>query len=296
MTRRPGAGDDAARSAPGVQRAIVRRERPAVMAHVRGRAADGRRFTRFVRASPVTVGLAAVVSVVAVAQAASRGPGDLDSPTRWLGWSTHAVTRGQWWRLFTPNLVNPANNGLHVHSSAAAHYAFSLLGLVVLGIALERRIGWRWFLVTAFVSGLTAFTSLALTDPHGPAYDGGSSGIIAGAGGALVVLLCQHRRDSPRTRRWWWTAAAVVALLCFVSTTWSANVNQVHAVSFAAGAAIAAGLRSFRGLGTPARGIAVLLVVMSLSVAGIRTIEQPNPAPPEPSAARSTPSASRETV
>jgi membrane associated rhomboid family serine protease len=228
----------------------------------------------------VTVVVVVVVSVVAVGQEASRGAGDLDAPTRWLGWSTHDVTRGQWWRLFTPNLVNPANNGLHVHSSAAAHYAFSLLGLVALGIALERRIGGRWFLVTAFVSGLSAFTSLALTDPHGRAYDGGSSGIIAGIGGALVMLLWQHRRDSPTARRWWWTAAVVAALLFLVSTTWSANVNQVHAVSFAAGAAMALGLRSFRGLRTPARGIAVVLVVMSLAVAGIRTLQQPNPEAP----------------
>jgi membrane associated rhomboid family serine protease len=200
-------------------------------------------LARPARAYPATLGLVAVVSLVAIAQAAYPGTRNLDSPTRWLRWSTYDVVRGQWWRLFTPNLVNPGGNGLHVHTSAGTHYASNLLGLVVLGVALERRIGWRWFLAITFVSGTAAFTSLTLTYPHDRGYDGGTSGIVAGIGGALVVLLWQHRADSATARRWWRTAAVVVPLLCLVSTTWAANVNQVHGVSFLAGAVIVAALR-----------------------------------------------------
>jgi hypothetical protein len=132
---------------------------------------------------------------------------------------------------------------------------------------------------------MTAFSSLALTYPRGRGYDGGTSGIVAGIGGAVVVLVWRGRKDSPTARRWWRTAAVVVPLLGLVSATWAANVNQVHGVSFLAGAVMAAALRSAGPLRPSARGTAVLLVVISIAVAGFRTIEQPRPAPPDPTPA-----------
>ena len=231
------------------------------------------RITRLARRCPATLCLGAVVSLVAVAEASCPGTGDLDSPTRKLGWSTHDVIRGQWWRPLTANLVNPANNGLHVHTSAASHYASNLLGLVVLGSALERRVGWRWFAVIAAVAGGTAFGSLALTNPDGRVYDGGTSGIIAGLGGALIVLLWQQRRVSRAARRWWRTAVTVVLLLVLVSTTWATNVNQVHGVSFIVGASIAASLRPPRGLSRP-RAVAAVFAVLTIITVAYRTIER----------------------
>jgi membrane associated rhomboid family serine protease len=187
-----------------------------------------------------TAALAIVVSLIAALEAARPGSGDVDDPTRWLGWSSYLVTRGEWWRLVTSNLVNPANNGLGGHTSAAAHYALNLLGLVVLGVVLERRVAWRRLSVIGIVSGMAGFGSLVLTHPYERAYDGGTSGIVAGLGEALVVFMWSERHDGKWARVRWLLAASVVLLLFVKSTTWTANVNQVHGVAFITGALLAA--------------------------------------------------------
>jgi len=190
-----------------------------------------------------TGALVVVVSVVAALQAALPEQGDLDAPTRWLGWSAPLVSHGQWWRFVTPDLVNPANNGLGGHTSAGAHYALNLLGLVVLGTALERRVGWRRLLLIAVVSGTVGYGSLALTHPHATGYDGGTSGIVAGIGGSLVVWLWAERTVGAAAKLRWWLAVVIVTSVFLLSTTWAANVNQTHGVAFVVGVALAALLR-----------------------------------------------------
>jgi len=84
---------------------------------------------------------------------------------------------GQWWRIVTPVLVQPSGWGQLV---------FNLLGLVVVGIVLQRyvgRVGWLSIYVVGGVGSSAVISAWSPTDTGG-----GSSAAVAALIGSLAVL------------------------------------------------------------------------------------------------------------
>ena len=88
----------------------------------------------------------------------------------------HLLT-GQWWRAVTPVLVQPDGWGQLV---------FNLLGIAVIGAALQRRLGWvGWALI--YLAGGSGTIALYIAWHPGDT-GGGSSAAVAALIGALAVL------------------------------------------------------------------------------------------------------------
>ena len=84
---------------------------------------------------------------------------------------------GQWWRAVTPVLVQPSGWGQLV---------FNLLGIAVVGAALQRRLGWAgWSLI--YLAGGSGTIALYVAWHPGDT-GGGSSAAVAALIGALAVL------------------------------------------------------------------------------------------------------------
>jgi hypothetical protein len=107
---------------------------------------------------------------------------------------------GQWWRGFTPVLVQ---------SDGWGQLAFNLLGLALLGAAVERRVSRPWWVLIFLLGGPGSIAVLSAWKPE--ATGGGSSDAVAALLGAYIVLLVIEG-----ARGWW---------------EWPA---QLYAVSFAA--------------------------------------------------------------
>lgn len=106
---------------------------------------------------------------------------------------------GQWWRTVTPVLVQPSGWGQLV---------FNLLGIAVVGAALQHRLGWAGWSLTYLVGG---FGSIAVYLAWHPGdTGGGSSAAVAALIGALAVL---SAADVDRGRLAWVGHLAWVAQL-----------------------------------------------------------------------------------
>lgn len=98
---------------------------------------------------------------------------------------------GQWWRAFTPVLVQ---------SDGWGQLAFNLLGLALLGVAVERRVSRPWWVLVFLLGGPGSIAVLSAWKPE--ATGGGSSDAVAALLGAFTLLLVV---DGPRMR-WEWPA------------------------------------------------------------------------------------------
>ena len=84
---------------------------------------------------------------------------------------------GQWWRAVTPVLVQPSGWGQLV---------FNLLGIAVIGAALQRRLGWGGWSLTYLAGGVGTIALYIAWHPGDTG--GGSSAAVAALIGALAVL------------------------------------------------------------------------------------------------------------
>lgn len=85
---------------------------------------------------------------------------------------------GQWWRVVTPVLVQPSGWGQLV---------FNLVGIAVVGAALQRHLGWAGWSLTYLVGGSGSIVVYSAWHPADTG--GGSSAAVAALIGALAVLL-----------------------------------------------------------------------------------------------------------
>jgi membrane associated rhomboid family serine protease len=140
-----------------------------------------RRVLALERVPVATIATAALTVAVGIAQLLAPVTGVLQrDAARVLG--------GEWWRLATTMLVH----------GGVAHLLFNLAGILLVGMALERRVGaWRWVVIYV-ASGVGAGLAEVLIDPAG--VDTGASGGVAGLIGALLVVSA-GRREPP-----WWPA------------------------------------------------------------------------------------------
>jgi membrane associated rhomboid family serine protease len=153
------------------------------------------------------------------------------------------VLGGEWWRLATTMFVH----------GGVAHLLFNVAGILLVGTALERRVGaWRWVVVYV-ASGVGAGLAEVLIDPVG--VDTGASGGVAGLIGALLVVSVR-RREPP----WWpgWVYAGFFAVY-LAGLAWGGVITG----SVAGSLAIAV-LVTVRRAAGPRVLLRVLLALMAL--------------------------------
>ncbi|MGI8576789.1 MAG: DUF6069 family protein [Nocardioidaceae bacterium] len=145
-------------------------------------------------------------STLAVSLVALASPGLMRLLTRDLT----QLRAGQWWRVVTPVLVQPDGWGQLV---------FNLLGIAVVGAALERRTSRSVWTLTYLLGGVGSIAVISAWRPLDTG--GGSSNAVAALIGALTVLLAADSHvQSARDQHNHWSRA-----------DWPA---QVYCVFFAA--------------------------------------------------------------
>lgn len=128
----------------------------------------------------LTVAVVAITLIVSVAAMASP---------RLMGLFVRDLPKarsGQWWRFVTPVFVQPDGWG---------QLAFNLLGIAVVGAALERRTSRTVWTLTFLLGGVGSIAIISAWHPPDPG--GGSSDAVAALIGAFTVLLAfddQYRR------------------------------------------------------------------------------------------------------
>ena len=145
------------------------------------------------------------------------------------------VVRHEYWRLFT---------ALFLHYGSL-HLGINLLGLYILGPALERMIGATKFVLSYLLSGLGSSAGVVLLWSLGLTKSNllvGASGCIMGVIGVSAGLLLRHRQ-SPLAGRQLQNIIAIVAIQTAFDL-WSPQVSlAAHLSGFVSGVAIGLVLR-----------------------------------------------------
>ncbi|MDQ6874288.1 MAG: rhomboid family intramembrane serine protease [Actinomycetota bacterium] len=155
------------------------------------------------RRPALTVVVCAVV--VAVSVVAAFSPALMDLFTRDLA----RLRAGQWWRAFTPVLVQPDGWG---------QLAFNLLGLTVVGAAVERRVSRACWALIFLLGGPGSIAVLSVWKPADTG--GGSSDAVAALLGAFILLqVIDSRVIDDRRMRWEWAPQAYAVFFASYLTT-----------------------------------------------------------------------------
>lgn len=157
---------------------------------------------------------------------------------------------GQWWRVVTPVLVQPSGWGQLI---------FNLLGVAVLGAALQRRLGWAsWSLI--YLAGGSG--SIAVYSTWHPAdTGGGSSAAVAALIGAFVVVSIASGRLGALA----WVAQLYSVFFAVYLTT--LDLGGVVPSIIAGNASIIVMFAARRAVSPTALTRACLLVVLAAGVA-----------------------------
>ncbi|WP_186316086.1 rhomboid family intramembrane serine protease [Catellatospora sichuanensis] len=194
------------------------------------------RALQTVRAAPLTIAVAALTTLVFAAQLAA--PEVVDALQRGPG----IMRDGQWWRLLGTLLVQPSGWG---------QFAYNTLGLVLVGMAVERRLGRIRWLALYLAAGLAGVVLMLVLHPLDTG--GGSSDAVAGLIGALAVMT--WRGWTPPLPAFLYAAHFALYLATFAAA-------GVIAATIAGAAAVALGMATHRSGDTRlARGVVVALVV-----------------------------------
>jgi membrane associated rhomboid family serine protease len=132
------------------------------------------------RRYPVTAAITATTALVGAAQFAA--PVVVSTLQR----DPDLIRAGQWWRLLTAIFVQPSGWG---------QYVYNVLGIVLVGVAVERRCGRVRWLVLYLGAGLVGVVLVLALYPH--AVGGGSSDAVAGLIGGLTVVMWRTGRLPP---------------------------------------------------------------------------------------------------
>jgi membrane associated rhomboid family serine protease len=185
-----------------------------------------------------------------------------------------SVAHGQWWRLVTYELINPALRHAGQskdYVSAPAHVTNNLAVLLAFGPRLEAQLGRITYLVLWPLAGAAGAAWSAWVSVNGSA--AGSSGSMAGVIGAVVVLAFVRRATG--AQRWYGWAAAAFLVVFIVVSGLQFTVDRVHLGGAVAGAAMSVGSYAasrLRGFGRSLRVLSMVLVLGAvLAFAGALT-------------------------
>ncbi|MDI1460929.1 rhomboid family intramembrane serine protease [Catellatospora sp. KI3] len=223
---------------------------------------------RAFRAGPLTAAIALLTTATFAAQLAEPAVVDL------LHRDAALIRDGQWWRLLSPLLVQPSGWG---------QYLYNTLGLLLVGVAVERRLGQVRWLLLFLAGGLAGVAFALLLDPSGTG--GGSSDAVAALIGALAVLT--WRDSSPpamASRLYGFHFTVYLAVLAAAGPTAGTIAGALAVAVFMAtragrvgrwglAAAVVTGALVMVGLGDP-HGVG-LLTGLVLAMALARTAAKP---------------------
>lgn len=173
---------------------------------------------------------------------------------------------GQWWRAVTPVLVQPDGWG---------QLLFNLLGVAVVGAALERRTSRAAWTLTYVLGGVGTIVVISAWQPLDTG--GGSSDAVAALIGAFTVLLTAEHHDAhdhpgQHNRRHGADALAQVYCVFFAGYLTALDLGGVWWSILAGNATIAAFVTARRALSPSQLTRACLLVVGAAGV--LMTAEQ----------------------
>ena len=167
---------------------------------------------------------------------------------------------GQWWRIITPVLVQPDGWGQLV---------FNLLGVTVVGAALEHRTSRAAWMLTYLLVGVGGIAAASAWQPAD--LGGGSSDAVAALIGALTLLLAaenhdHHDRNDPGGSRPWAAWPAQVYCVFFAGYLTALDLGGVWWSILAGDATIAAFFIARRALTPTGVTRACLLLVGAAGV------------------------------
>lgn len=106
----------------------------------------------------------------------------------WGGNAASEVQKGEWWRLITSMFLH----------GGFSHLLMNMIGLVSIGVTVERIYGHRLFALIYFGSGVIG-SALSLNYAAQHVVSVGASGAIFGIAGAMMIGLYQHKDKLPKT-------------------------------------------------------------------------------------------------
>jgi membrane associated rhomboid family serine protease len=206
--------------------------------------------------------MVAVVSVLFVAQWLSGiWSGNITHLQRPLIYSLHGLSHGQWWRIVTPNLTNGPTWIDIVGPAGVVHLVSNVVGLLVVGPVVERRLGGPRYLALALLAGAVAYGWLVVPLPPADNFDG-TSGALYGVIGAAAALTLMR----PPRQRAEWTRVSLVALYVLGGVLNQPLITrEIHAGGFFAGFVLALVFARFRRptvVVSTAVGVVVALLVL----------------------------------
>ena len=227
--------------------------------------------------APVTPTLIAVNTIVFVLMLWGAEPlGDPDTFIEWGGNFGPRTANGEWWRLFT---------ALFVHTSWL-HLLASVLGLVPLGLIVERLVGSVAFAAMYVVVGICSSAMNLSASPM--AVHVGASGAIFGAYGLMIAVLMWGvlGRSAPimpiaAAKRV--APATMVFVLYNLSTDASTSVGEFSALiaGFACGLVMAGTVRepkaSVHRVAMAAAAVLVAAVAVAVPARGIGEVVDATP-------------------
>jgi len=173
--------------------------------------------------APLTPAIAALNAIVFVLML--FGGGAMSSPDTVIGWGGSfgpRTTNGEWWRLLTT---------MFVHGSAL-HLFADVIGLLAVGVVLERLVGPLAFAVVYVASGVSSIAFGLATSPTGMTV--GASGAIFGLYGLMLIVAVRSalRRSTVQIplaiAKYLLPAAAAFGLYALV-TDWVASGPELSA-------------------------------------------------------------------
>ncbi len=165
----------------------------------------------------------------------------------------HQLVAGQWWRLVTPMFVQPSGIG---------QYLFNLVGGVLVGIAVERRLTAARWLIVYFGAGLAGNVMSYVWFPAQTG--GGSSDGVAGLIGALVLTWWLTRSEP------WWPAYLYGAFFAAYLTGLAAGGVVTSTLAGALTIAVLTTIRRHLPAVWSRIGVCVLVVGCAVALAVLR--------------------------
>ncbi len=225
-------------------------------------AGDELRFADLIRQTPVTFTIAGLGVTLFVAESATNTTQEM--LYRLGGHMGRMLEHGEWWRLFTVALTDPATWGPWHPLSLA-----NTIALVAIGPRIERQVGSRWFPIVYLTSHFVTATSMVLFLPDYPDYAAGSSGGVGGIYGALVALaLIRVARARDLRRLPWGVPLSLAAISTFSATSAPPISNVGHIAAIGSGAILGAALSAHPTRRTQAS----LIATAAMGLAGVASV------------------------
>ncbi|HEX7165754.1 MAG TPA: rhomboid family intramembrane serine protease [Acidimicrobiales bacterium] len=222
----------------------------------------------------VTISVVAATCLGYVAQRVSGSWWrDVDHVRRALGYSARELAAGEWWRLWTVNLVHDPVPPEYV-APGFMHLVNNVVPLFLVGPVVERHLGGARYAAFLFAAGgLGSVLAFAIDPPT--IYAGGASGLVMATIGAGLYMVVSRR---PR-RPWPWVAAAAGVAYATYSIVDRAEITAVaHGGALLSGLAMAIPLDPNRprrvAAGAFASALVIVVVAMPLVSSRLRDVDE----------------------